>query len=134
MCQPAACGFRRRLAFLLLQERFSCGPDACQNFCDGQTHEDSGEEVLYIRSAGCFGHGTAGDAEEDKNKPIEGALLTLQLLCAAQQAEDLLIVLDAHAVLRRILAVHQLRKRHMKRFAEPLNDAVIGHTRSVLPF
>ena len=55
------------------------------------------------------------------------------VLDRAQQVENSFIVVDAHAVLRRILAVHQLRKRHMKRFAEPLNDAVIGHTLSVLP-
>ena len=53
--------------FLLFQELLSGGPDACQNFCDGQTYEDTGEEVLYIRSAGCFGHGTAGDAEDDED-------------------------------------------------------------------
>ena len=27
--------------FLLFQKRFSCGPDACENFHDGQTHEDT---------------------------------------------------------------------------------------------
>ena len=58
----------------------------------------------------------------------------LQLLCAAQQVKDLFIIVDAYTVLHRILAVHQLRKRHMNRLTEPLNDAVIGHTFSVLPF
>ena len=91
-------------------------------------------EVLYICSAGGFGQGAAGDAEDDEDKAAEDAPLTLQLLCAAQQVENLFIVVDAHAVLRRILAVHQLRKRHMDRVAEWLNDAVIGHTRSVFPF
>ena len=54
-------------AFLLLQERFSGDADTGKNFHDGQTHEDTGEEVLYIRSAGCFGHGTTGDAEDDED-------------------------------------------------------------------
>ena len=56
------------------------------------------------------------------------------VLDRAQQVENLFIVVDAHAVLRRILAVHQLRKRHMKRITELLNNGVIRHTRSVLPF
>ena len=55
------------------------------------------------------------------------------VLDRAQQVENLFIVVDAHAVLRRILAVHQLRKRHMDRVAEFLDDAVIRHTRSRLP-
>ena len=79
-------------AFLLLQERFSGDADTGKNFHDGQTHEDTGEEVLYIRSAGGSGQGTAGDAEDDEDKAAEDVLLTLQLLCAAQQVEDLLIV------------------------------------------
>ena len=69
----------------------------------------------------------------DKDKAVKNALLPLQFLRAAQQVEDLCIVVDAHAVLCCILSVHQLRKRHMKRFAEPLNDAVIGHTLARLP-
>ena len=56
------------------------------------------------------------------------------VLDRAQQVENLFIVVDAHAVLRRILAVHQLRERYMERIAECLNDAVIRHTLSVFPF
>lgn len=37
-----------------------------------------------------------------------------------------------HRRARRILTVHQLRKRHVKRLAERLDDAVIRHTPSVL--
>ena len=69
-----------------------------------------------------------------RTKAAEDALLPFQLLRAAQQVENLFIVVDAHTVLRRILAVHQLRKRHMNYVAEFLDDAVIRHTLSVLPF
>ena len=65
---------RLRLAFLLLQERFSCDPDACKNLHNRKPHQDTGEEVLYIRSAGCFGQGAAGDAEDDEDKAAEDAL------------------------------------------------------------
>lgn len=33
--------FEEGRCFLLLQERFPGGPDACENFHDGQTHEDT---------------------------------------------------------------------------------------------
>lgn len=114
--------------FLLFQKRFSGDADAGENFYNGQTHEDTGEEVLHIGSSGGFGQGAAGDAEDDEDKAAEDSLLTLQLLCAAQQVKDLFIIVDAYTVLRRILAVHQLRERCMERIAECLNDAVIGHT------
>ena len=86
------------------------------------------------RTTGGSGQGAAGDAEDNEDKAAEDALLPFQLLRAAQQVENLFIVVDAHTVLRRILAVHQLRKRHMNYVAEFLDDAVIRHTLSVLPF
>lgn len=57
-----------------------------------------------------------------------------QVLCAAQQVKDLLIVINPHAALRRILAVHQLGKRNGKLPADLFNNAVIGHTLAVFPF
>ena len=53
-----------RLAFLLLQERFSGDTDACKNLHNRKPHQDTCGEVLYIRSAGGFGQGAAGDVEE----------------------------------------------------------------------
>lgn len=53
--------------FLLFQELLSGDTDACQNFCNGQTHEDPGEEVLHIGPAGGFGQRTACDAEDNEN-------------------------------------------------------------------
>ena len=55
------------------------------------------------------------------------------VLDRAQQVENLFIVVDAHAVLRRILAVHQFRERHMKRVAEFMDDAVVRHTFAGFP-
>ena len=52
---------------------------------------------------------------------------------APQQIEHLRVVME-HAVLRRILAVHQFGKCNGKLFAELLDDAVIRHTLAVLPF
>lgn len=60
--------------------------------------------------------------------------LPLQVLCAAQQVKDLLIVINPHAALRRILAVHQLGERNGKLPADLFNNAVIGHTLAVFPF
>lgn len=60
--------------------------------------------------------------------------LPIQVLCAVQQVKDLLIVINPHAVLRRILAVHQLGERNGKLPADLFNNAVIGHTLAVFPF
>ena len=60
---------RLRLAFLLFQELLSGDADACENFNDRQTHEDTGEEVLHVGSAGGSGQGAADDAEKMRTKP-----------------------------------------------------------------
>lgn len=108
-------------------------PGTNQRLPDGQAHQDAGDEVLHIRPAGDPGHGAASDAEDDENEALGDDLLALQLLCAALQVENLLIVVDPHTALRRVLADHELRKRHMELAAEPLNDAVVRHALTVLP-
>ena len=65
---------------------------------------------------------------------VENPFLPFQLLHAAQQVKDLFIVINPHAVLRRILAVHQLGERNGKLPADLFNNAVIGHALAVFPF
>ena len=65
--------------------------------------------------------------------PYRIFFLPLQVLCAAQQVKDLFIVINPHAILRRILAVHQLGERNGKLPADLFNNAVIGHTLAVFP-
>ena len=75
----------------------------------------------------------AGNAENNQKHAAEDPFLIFQLLCAAEQVKDLLIVIEPHAAFRRVLAVHPFRKRHMERVAELLKDAAIGHTLARFP-
>ena len=102
-------------------------PDARQDLHNREPHQNTRDKILHVGPAGRSRHGAAGNAEDDEGHAAENALLPLQFLRAVKQIEDLRIVIDAHAVLRRVLAVHQLRKRHMERIAELLDNAVIRH-------
>ena len=91
-------------------------------------------EVLHVRAAGRRRKRAAGDSEHDQYQTVENALLLFQLLRALQQIENLRVVIDPHAVLHRVLAVHQLGQRYGQRLTERLDYAVIRHTLAVFPF
>ena len=71
---------------------------------------------------------------ERTNQTVENALLLFQLLRAPQQIENLRVVINPDAVLRRILSVHQFGQRYGQCLTERLNHAVIRHTLAVFPF
>ena len=108
-------------------------PDTDQRPSRWHTHQDAKVEIPHIRPAGGPGHGAAGHAKDVEDEAVEDALPTLQLLRAAQQVEDLPVVVGPHAVLHRILVIHELRKRHVECAAELLNDAAVRHALAILP-
>lgn len=79
-------------------------PDTDQRPSRGHTHQDVKVEIPHVRPAGDPGHGAAGDTKDVEDEAVEEALPTLQLLRAAQQVENLLIDVDPHAILCRVLA------------------------------
>ena len=64
-------------------------------------HQNIGNEILHIHSAGNPGHCTPDDVGDDEGKIARDVFLPLQLPCAAQQAKNLPAIINPHAALRR---------------------------------
>lgn len=64
-------------------------------------HQNIGNEILYIHSAGNPGHCTPDDVGNDEGKIARDVFLPLQLPCAAQQVKNLPAIINLRAALRR---------------------------------